>query len=170
MEILEGIRTRKSIRKYIAKIEEKELDTVIRAGFAAPSAHNAQPWEFLIIREAKAIEKVAEMHKYAQMVLQAGTAILVCGDSKRQESESFLIQDCAAAIENMLLAAHGMGLGAVWCGIHGGEGTLCEDFSEYFKLPDHIIPIGLVVLGKKEDAEATARNRYNVECIHYDKW
>lgn len=170
MEILEGIRTRKSIRKYIGKIEEKELDALIRAGFAAPSAHNAQSWEFLIIREQKALEKISEIHKYAGMILQARTGILVCGDITRQQSESFLIQDCSAAIENILLAAHGMDLGAVWCGIHGSEGTIYNDFKEYFKLPDHIMPIGLVVVGKKEMVEATARNRYNVECIHYDRW
>ena len=92
-----------------------------------------------------------------------------CGDEEKQSNRGFLVEDCsAAAIQNMLLAAHGIGLGAVWCGLYD-SGNLVEVMKDVLELPNNIIPIGMVVVGNKEkDMEQT--NRYDDNKIHYDKW
>ncbi|NLM05589.1 MAG: nitroreductase family protein [Tissierellia bacterium] len=170
MEILEGIRTRKSIRRYTGKIGSEEIDTLLRAGFAAPSAHNKRPWEFLVIRDEKIIDDICKIHKYARFLKDAGTGILVLGDSDKAFNRDFLIQDCSAALQNILLAAHGMDLGATWCGVYGGGDEIYNGFVDYFRLPANIIPVGLIVVGKKEIREMTERNRYDEDKIHFDRW
>lgn len=170
MELLKGIFTRKSIRKYTGKIDDKEIDTLIRAGFAAPTAHNVQPWEFIVIRDENVINDITEIHYHAKFLQNAGTGIIVCGDLKKQEVRDFIIQDCSAAIQNILLTAHGMNLGACWCGIVGNEPDAYEKITKYFNLPENIIPVGLVVVGKKELREIVPRNRYDETKVHYDRW
>ena len=169
MEVLEAIFTRRSIRKYTGQpISEENLNTVIKAGFCAPSAHNRQPWHFVVIRDKVTLESISEMHPYAKMLPQAGCGIIVCGDKKKQEMTGFLIEDCSAAIQNMLLAAHGLGLGAVWCGIYP-ETQRAEEISNLIKLPPEVIPVGMVVVGHKaEEREST--DRYDASKVHMEQW
>lgn len=169
LNIIEGIMTRSSIRRFTGElINDKELDTILRAGFQAPSAHNFQPWDFIVLRDKSKLEEIKEFHKYAKMTEEAGTAIVVCGDTIKQNNMGFLVSDTSAAIQNMLLAAHGLGLGAVWCGIYN-KPELVENFSRVLDLPENILPIGMVVVGNKAQ-EREAQNRYDEEKIHYDKW
>ena len=135
MDVLEAIFTRKSIRKYTGEsITEEQLKIILRAGFAAPSAHNRQPWHFVVIRDRQTLEKIASSHPYAKMLPQAGCGIVVCGDSNKEEGSVFLAEDCSAAIQNMLLAAHGIGLGAVWCGLYPAT-ERAEEVSGLLGLP-----------------------------------
>ncbi|MBC8589866.1 nitroreductase family protein [Wansuia hejianensis] len=169
MDILEAIFTRRSIRKFTGEaINDENLNIILKAGFQAPSAHNREPREFVVVRDKDKINKISEFHKYAKMLPSAGCGIIVCGDIDKQEEIGFLIEDCSASIENMLLASHGLGLGAVWCGLYPKE-DLVDNMSKILNLPDNIIPVGMVVVGKK-DQEAKIIDRYNEECIHYDKW
>jgi nitroreductase len=169
MDIIEAIMTRRSIRKFTGiPISKEQEDIILKAGFQAPSAHNMQPWEFVVIRDIEVLKGIKEYHKYAQMVDNAGFAILVCGDTKKQKSLGFLIEDCSASIQNMLLAAHGIGLGAVWCGIYGGE-DLVDKTRSLLEIPEDIIPIGLVVIGNKVE-EKNPKHIYDENKIHYDKW
>ncbi len=169
MDVLQAIMTRRSIRKFTGEvITEEQLDTLLRAGFQAPSAHNIQPWHFVVVRNKELLEKISDFHKYAKMLPSAGCGIIVCGDEEKQSNRGFLVEDCSAAIQNMLLAAHGIGLGAVWCGLYD-SGNLVEVMKDVLELPNNIIPIGMVVVGNKEkDMEQT--NRYDDNKIHYDKW
>jgi nitroreductase len=116
MDVLEAIFTRRSIRKYTGEpVSDQDLETVLRAGCHAPSAHNIQPWEFLIIKDRSAFDSISKALTYAKMLPQADLCIIVCGDKNKQSMTGFLVEDCSAAIQNILLAAHGIGLGAVWC-------------------------------------------------------
>ncbi|HEY8362140.1 MAG TPA: nitroreductase family protein [Tissierellaceae bacterium] len=169
MDVLEAIFSRRSIRKFTgAPVKEEDLKLILKAGFQAPSAHNLQPREYVVIRDKEIINKIAEFHKYAKMLPNAGCGIVVCGDKSKQQDMGFLVEDCSASIQNMLLAAHGLGLGAVWCGLYG-KTDLVENMSKTLNLPEHIIPIGLVVIGvKAQDVEPV--DRYNEEKVHYDRW
>ncbi|NLX61224.1 MAG: nitroreductase family protein [Tissierellia bacterium] len=169
MDVLEAINTRRSIRKFTGEvISDDQIKTILKAGFQAPSAHNREPREFVVVRDKEALEEIANFHQYAKMLPKAGCGIVVCGDETLQPEFGFLVSDCCASIENMLLAAHGIGLGAVWCGVYPKE-ELMKPMSELLNLPDHIIPIGLVVVGMKEE-DKQPKDRYNESKIHYDKW
>lgn len=169
MDILEAIYTRRSIRKFTNEpISDEDLEKILRAGFQAPSAHNFQPWEFVIIRDKGTFEEISKIHTYAKMLPQADICIIVCGDEKKQPETGFMIEDCSAAIQNILLAAHGLGLGAVWCGIYP-KTQLINDIKKICSLPKHITPVGMVVLGHKGEEKAPA-NRYDATKIHYEKW
>lgn len=169
MDVIEAINTRRSVRKFTGEvISDEELKVILKAGFQAPSAHNFQPRDYVVVRDKEIIDKIADFHPYAKMLPKAGCGIVVCGDSQKQPQMGFLVADCSAAIQNMLLAAHGLGLGAVWCGIYCDE-KLVKNMSEVLKLPEKIIPIGMVVVGKKAvDKEAV--DRYDESKVHYDRW
>lgn len=169
MDIIEGILTRRSIRKYTGeKISEEQLKTILRAGFQAPSARNRQPWHFIVVRDRNKLESIAQAHPYAKMLPEAGCGIIVCGDNNVENSLGNLVEDCSAAIQNILLAAHGLGLGAVWCGLYPvTERT--NVISDLFDLPQNIIPVGLAVVGHKNE-EKEVVDRYAEERIHYDRW
>ena len=115
---LKTIFERKSVRKYTGKAPSLEqLTLLVRAAMAAPTAVNRQPWEFIIVTDAGALEKLTQGLPHAKMTSQAGSAIVVLGDTLRQHRGSdtdYWIMDCSAAIQNLLLAAESLGLGAVW--------------------------------------------------------
>lgn len=169
MDVIEAIMSRRSIRKYTGQpISQENLEKVLRAGFQAPSAHNGEPREYVVVRDKEVIEKIVGFHKYTKMLPQAGCGIVVCGDKDKQLDRGILVSDCSAAIENMLLAAHGLGLGAVWCGIYSVE-QLTKGMIDVLGLPDHIIPVGMVVVGET-DVEKRSIDRYDESKIHFNKW
>ncbi|MEW8973119.1 MAG: nitroreductase family protein [Tissierellaceae bacterium] len=169
MDIIEGIMTRTSIRKFTGEIIDKQqLDTLLKAGFQAPTAHNFQPWEFIVVQDREILQEIKNFHKYAKMVMDAGTAIIVCGDMVKQRNRGFLTCDTSAAIQNMLLAAHGLGLGAVWCGIYDKE-ELVDNMRKTLQLPENILPVGMVVVGNKKE-DRTPIDRYDENKIHYNRW
>jgi nitroreductase len=169
MDIIEAIMTRRSIRKYTGEpISETDLETILRAGCQAPSAMNHQPWHFVVIREKATLECIAQMHPYAKMLPAAGCGIVVCGDKARQGMTGFLIEDCSAAIENMLLAGHGLGLGAVWCGLYPNT-RLAKPAASLLKIPAEIVLVGLVVVGHKAE-DKRFDDRYHPERVHFEQW
>lgn len=169
MDVLEAIFSRRSIRKFTGEvISDDDLKTLLKAAFQAPSAHNYQPREYVVIKDEEIIEEITKFHKYAQMLPNAGCGIVVCGDKEKQPERGFLVEDCSASIQNILLAAHGLGLGAVWCGLYSQD-KLTSSMSELLKLPEHIIPIGLVVVGEKAE-EKRVIDRYDESKVHFDKW
>lgn len=169
MNVLEAIFTRKSIRKFTGEaISEENLKTLLNAGFCTPSAHNHRPFHFVVIRDKSILESISEKHPYAKMLPDAGCGIIVCGDKEREESLGFLVEDCSAAIQNILLAAHGMGLGAVWCGLYPVP-ELTGLIKNVLSLPENIVPVGMVVVGVKNE-ERAAKDRYDEARVHYDRW
>lgn len=169
MNVIDAILTRRSIRKYTGQIvSDDQLNLLLKAGFQAPSANNMQPWHFIVVKEKENLEKMASIHQYAKMLPQAGCGIIVCGDSGKETRIGYLVEDCSAAIQNILLAAHGIGLGAVWCGIYPNDERTAK-FSEILNLPENIIPVGLIAVGYPNE-EKTAQDRFDNTRIHFETW
>ena len=169
METLKAILTRRSIRKYSEKnIPEEYYEILLRAAMHAPTARNRQPWHFIIINDRGILNELAEISPSWKMLETAASAIVVCGDLDLEDSESFIIQDCSAATQNILLAAHECGLGSVWLGVHPREDRFLP-LKQILQIPDHVVPVSMISLGTPgEDKEHP--DRYNIERIHLDRW
>ncbi|MBN2260487.1 MAG: nitroreductase family protein [Clostridiales bacterium] len=169
MDIINAINSRRSIRQFTGEvINDEQLQMILRAGFQAPSAHNIHPQEFIVVKDAEKLENVAKRHKYAKALSSSACGIIVCGDAEKQPREGLLNSDCSASIENMLLAAHGLGLGGVWIGLYPIE-SFTKLISEIFETPENIIPIGMIAVGYPEN-EKEFIDRYEDSKVHYDKW
>lgn len=169
MEAYDVIISRRSIRRYTAEpISDENLIKIVKAGLSAPSAGNQQPWHIVIIKDHKIMDEVPKFHQYANMLKQASAAILVCGDESLQTHVGYWTLDCSAATENMLLAAHALGIGAVWLGIYPREQRI-KGMRELLSIPETITPFALISLGYAAEQKPPA-NRYNESRIHYNKW
>ena len=169
MEIQEALLNRRSIRKYKdQKISKEDIDKILKAAMYAPSAMNLQPWHFIVIDDKEIlIETVKSIH-YAEMLKQSAAAILVCGDAGIEKNESWLLQNCSASIQNILLSAHGLGIGSCWIAIHGMDDVYAK-IKTQFNLPENIVPVSLISLGYP-DEEVKAEERFIAEKIHNNKW
>lgn len=168
MEAIEAIMGRRSIRKYTdKKIPEETITKLLKAAMNAPSAHNKQPWHFIVVDDKETMLKVPEYHQYSKMLEGASHAIVVLGDNDIQTTD-FWIHDTSAATENILLAAHALGLGAVWLGVHPNP-VLIEGTKKLFKVPDYVTPLGIISLGYPEE-QKPPRENYNPERVHRNKW
>jgi nitroreductase len=169
MDTLEAIHTRRSIREYQDKPVPDELVTeMLKAAMAAPSARNQQSWEFVIVTDKEIREKIPTVCPFAQMIVHAPLAILVCGNLEIETSQGYWVIDCAAATQNMLLAAHALGLGAVWTGVYPREERM-DGLTELLNLPEYILPHSLVVIGYPAE-QPEHPDRFQPEKIHYNGW
>ena len=106
MEAIEAILSRRSVRKYTGvHVTDEQVKTLLEAAMAAPSAHNKQPWHFIIVKDRETLLEIPKFHPYSKMLEQASLAIVVCGDLDLEEGTGFWVQDCSAATENILIAA-----------------------------------------------------------------
>jgi len=173
-EGLKIIMNRKSVRKYTSKaITDQQIDAIIRAGMAAPTAANKQPWAFIVIKNRKTLEKLAENLPYCKMAKNAQAAIVVCGvpewglPPENREAE-YWIQDCSAASENILLAAEALGLGAVWTGVYPVEERV-RTVRDILGIPQNVIPLNVIPVGYPA-GEEKPKDKYKPERIHFEKW
>jgi len=169
MDAMEAILTRRSIRQYTDRPVADEVFTdLLKAAMAAPSAGNQQAWQFVVINEREVLDEIPTIHPYSRMVKQAPLAILVCGDMALETNEGFWVQDCSAATQNLLLAAHARGLGAVWLGVYPREQRVV-DFRKLLGLPGHVVPLALVSIGYPAEEKSPA-NRFDPAKVHYNGW
>ena len=169
MDVLTAIRTRRSIRRFSKKsIDEKVLNTIMEAGFCAPSAKNKRPWHFILVKDKEMLKRLAGNDSNHKHICEADCCIVICGDKNIQGMNDFILEDCSAAVQNMLLASHGLGVGAVWCGLHTGTSTF-KSLIEIFKLPTKIIPIAMVALGYPAEEKGVVE-RFDISKVHYEKW
>lgn len=169
MDALEAILTRRSIRRYTAEpVAEDLIKKLLEAAMYAPSAHNQQPWQFIVIQDRQVLDKIPEFHPHSSMLKSAPLAILVCGDSSRFKSPYFWPQDCAAATQNILLAAKALGLGTVWMGVYPRE-NLMEGMRTLFKIPEGVVPFSLIAVGYPAE-EKLRPERFDEQRIHYNRW
>jgi nitroreductase len=167
--VIEAIMTRRSIRHYIRRDVDKSLiDLLLKSAMYAPSARNEQPWHFIVINQAELFEKIMKVHPYASMLSGAGAAILVCGDEKLELSKGYWPVDCSAATQNILLAAHSLGLGAVWLGVYPRSERM-DGIRGIFNLPPHIQPFSLVSIGFPAE-EKKVPDRYKEERVRWNQW
>ena len=170
--MLETIMTRTSIRQYTDQpVEKEKIEAMLRAGMAAPTAVNAQPWHFVVVSDKAKLGELAAANPHAGMLKSAPLAIVVCGDmTKAMEGKGrqFWIQDCSAATENILLAAHAQGLGAVWTALYPMEERI-QPVSEALKLPDTLIPLCTVVIGYPAE-QPEPKDKWKPEDVSYNEF
>ena len=172
-EALQTIITRRSVRKYLDQpISEDQVQWMLRAAMNAPSAGNEQPWEFLVITDRDKLKRVPEFHPYSKMLPGAALAILVIADPAKVKYEEELrqlwIQDCSAASQNILLAAHSMGLGAVWLAVYPDPLRL-NGIRELFNIPKERVPFSIISIGYPVETKQAA-DRYDETRIHREVW
>jgi nitroreductase len=134
----------------------------------APTARNRQPWHFVVADDREIIDALSEAHPHAKMLREAQLAILVCGDRSLQEEDAYLVQDCSAATQNIMLAAHALGLGSVWLGMYPRSDRM-ENVGKLLELPDHILPVALISIGYPNEIK-DAPERYIEERVHWNKF
>jgi nitroreductase len=170
MELYDGLISRRSIRKYTGeKIDDEKILAIIRAGMYAPSARNRRPWHFIIIDDRSVMARIMEFHPYSAMLKHASHVVAVCGDEQLENGPGYYKLDCSAASQNILLAAHSLGLGAVWLGIEPREQRI-KDLKNLLELPAHIHPLSLISLGVPENISINIPDRYEPEKIRRNKW
>ncbi len=169
MDTFEAIKTRRSIRKFKNRLIPVDLiEKILEAGMYAPSARNEQPWHFVLVTREELKEKLMRAHPYASMLREARLAILVCGDTDLELSPGYWPIDCSAATQNMLLAAHAGGLGAVWLGVHPRQERK-DAIRKIFNLPANIEPFALIALGYPGENKETPE-RYKTDRVHTNSW
>ena len=170
MEVYEAIHTRRSIRKYTRQQVSPEIvDKVLRAAMAAPSAANRQQWCFLVINDRAILDETAKVVPPFTMLKEATLGILVCGDlTKVNPGSTIFVQSCSAAVQNILLAAHASGLGAVWLGVHPLPDRV-DALKKQFSLPDTVAPFAFVSIGHPAE-QKPPEDRYQAAAVHLNKW
>ncbi|MBM3476549.1 MAG: nitroreductase family protein [Armatimonadetes bacterium] len=169
MDAIQAIMTRRSIRKYTDEaVTGEEVETLLRAAMAAPSAANKQPWHFVVVRDQALREAFTQFHPHSAMLREAPVGILICGDTELELGGGYWIQDCSAATENLLIAAHAIGLGAVWLGITPRADRVAQT-QALFGLPANVIPLGMISVGHPAE-EKEPGDRYDPARVRRNKW
>lgn len=162
---------RRSIRAYApGEVPEADVQLMLEAAMAAPSAVAKDPWRFVVVRDRRRLEELASELPNGQMLPRAALGIVVCGDLEQAHDRqlSYLLQDCAAAIENLLLAAHALGYGACWLGVHPRENRI-RHVSRVLGLPAGVLPVAIVAVGRPGE-QKEARTRFNPAFVHAERW
>lgn len=167
---MNSIFKRKSIRQFRdLEIEDKKIEKILKAGMQAPSAHNSQPWEFIVVQNKESINKIANMSKYAKPAQNSACCIItLCNMNliKDKKTEAWIQQDMSACTENILIQAVEEGLGGVWLGTYPDE-ERSNYLKEIFEVPNPLIPFSVVVLGYPKE-EYDTEDRYDESRIHYE--
>ena len=172
-EVLECIMTRASVRRYTQeKVNDSIITEVLKAGMAAPTAANQQAWHFVVITDQTLKDTITDAFQWTKMVKDCAFAVVVCGDMSRlfeddREKGGFWTLDCSAASENMLLAAHALGLGGVWCGIYPEEDRMTR-LSAILDLPPHLRPLNILSFGYPE-APVTPKEKWDPGKVSYNR-
>lgn len=169
--VLENILSRKSVRNFVKgkEINREQLEKILRAGMAAPSARNSQPWEFIVIKDKDILKSLADKNPHGKMLEDASCAIVVAGNiDKTGGADDFWSQDTSAATENMLLEIEALKLGAVWIGVYPKKERM-KIVIEELELPENVIPLNIVAIGYPTGKDKP-KDKWNPDNIHYDKY
>ncbi|BCN31774.1 nitroreductase family protein [Anaeromicropila herbilytica] len=167
---MEAIFNRRSIRKYQDRpVEKEKIEKLLRAAMQAPSAANQQPWEYIVVEEKETLQKLADMCPYSKMTASAAVAFVAVANRDTIRFETAWQQDMGASVENLLLEATDLDLGAVWLGVATAEAN-AKYISELFGLPENIMPFALIPVGYPDGQENTFVDRYDSKKVHNEKW
>lgn len=169
---IKAIHSRKSVRHYNdEKVTKDQVEELIRAGMAAPSANNVQPWAFIGITNRETLDQLANSLPYAKMLFRASAAIVVCGipaKSGNDSPEGYWVQDCSAATQNILLAAEALGLGAVWTGVYPRTERI-QVVRNILGIPEKVFPLNVIPIGYPEGIDKP-KNKFKKENIMWEGW
>jgi nitroreductase len=169
MDALEAIQTRRSVRRYVIRqIDDEIVEQLLSAAMSAPSAANEQPWEFIVIKDREMLDGIPAFSPYARMTTHAPLGILVCADTRNVIVPGFWVQDCSAATQNLLIAAHALGLGAVWTGVYPMDDRMAG-FTKHCQLPEGVVPLAFVVVGYPAETPPP-QNRFDHDRVHSNGW
>jgi nitroreductase len=166
MEAIEAILSRRSIRHYLDRpVSAESIARVLEAGMSAPTACDLRPWQFSVIDDRTILDAIQKQHPHASMLAEAPVAILVCGEP---DTSRYWQQDCSAAAQNILIAAHSMGLGAVWLGLYPREQRVTA-IRQILKVPASCTPLALIALGHPGESKPPL-SKYDTSKIHHNAW
>lgn len=170
MDTMKSIFERRSIRKYKdEEIPEEKIEAILKAGMYAPSAGNQRPFEFVVVKDKEVKTALTEKLPHGKMLIDSAFGIVVCADLEREKRfPGYWVQDCAAATQNMLLAAQSMGIGSVWLGVHPIDERK-ESVSRTLGLPENVVPLSTVAFGIP-DQEVEQPDRFDRSRIHREMW
>ena len=158
--------SRRSIRVYTGEpVGEADIRSLLEAGMAAPSASNRKPWHFVVATDGEVLRALADGHPFGKMLANAAVGIAVCGDPTISD---WWVLDCAAATENILIAAAGLGLGGVWLGCHGRPDRE-QAVRDVLGIPERIGVLSLLSIGHPAEAEEP-RTQFDPGRVHRDRW
>jgi nitroreductase len=171
-ETLNTIFSRKSVRHFTDEdVSKEQLELIVKAGMAAPTAVNMQPWSFVIVKDRETLDKLASELPYAKMLYQAPAAIVVCAIpewSIKEHPEKYSVIDCSAATQNILLAVESIGLGAVWTAAYPREERMIS-VRNILNIPESIIPLNVIPVGHPT-GEDTPKDKWKPDRLHWEKW
>lgn len=169
---IQVITTRVSVRNFTQeKPSAQQIDTLLRCAMSAPSALNTQPWAFIVVDNAELLSSIGSELPNSRVQNGCQVCFVMCGDLTKAlqgTSKDFWINDVSAATENLLLAAHAMGLGAVWTGLYPNEERVAQ-VRNILHLPQHIVPMCIVPVGYPAETPEV-KDKYKEENIHYNQW
>ena len=169
---IENIMTRTSIRQFDGStVSQGQIDTILKAAMAAPTAMNKQPWDFIVVTDQEKLNQLAQAHPYAPIKKGCNLVISVCGNFQKAAegtAREYWVQDASAATENILLAVNALGLGAVWCGVYPMEDRI-KAISEVLEIPEYIVPLNIICIGKPAE-NPTPKNKWTDSNVHQNKW
>lgn len=168
--VIENIKTRVSVRQFTdQKPSDEQIQTLLECAMAAPSAVNKQPWLFCVVDDAELLRQIGEQLPNTRVQNNAQVCFVMCGDLRKTlegEGQEFWIHDVSAATENLLLAAHSMGLGAVWCAMQPSEERIGK-LRNILSMPSYLVPLCVVPVGYPAEQPAV-KDKWNTENIHYN--
>lgn len=169
MDTLEAIQTRRSIRTYRPDpVPEDLVAALLDAAFTAPSGFDERPWHFVTVTARETLDALAEAMPGCDMLKEATLGLLICGDESLEKFPGLWVQDCSACAENVLLAAHAQGLGAVWLALYPIEDRM-QAVHQQLGVPDTIIPFALVSIGYPAE-HLPGENRRDPTRLHHEHW
>ena len=173
MEVLkiDNLFARRSIRSFTSQpVSEEQIEMLLKAAMAAPSAGNRQPWHFVVVTDPDMRNKLADIHPHAQMVRQSPVCIVPCGEPRLSfpGMNDYWIQDLSAATENILLAAVGLGLGAVWCGVYPVPERV-KGTRKVLGIPEEVVPFAYIAVGYPAERKEP-RTQYDPSRVHRNRW
>lgn len=169
---LETIMTRTSVRQFTDEaVKPCCVEKMLRAAMAAPTAVNKQPWHFVVVDDQQTLSRLADEGRRGDMLRKAPLAIVVCGDMGKAmegKGQEYWIQDCSAATENLLLAAHAMGLGAVWTGQYPMTDRYPRT-QQVLSLPESIVPLCIVIVGHPAE-QPQPKDKWKADNVSYNSY
>lgn len=173
MDAIQAILTRISTRQFSGQsISDEALYTILEAGMSGPSAVNARPWSFIVVRDKAMLNSMADCNgRAAEPLRGADVGILICGDLERafKGAPDYWVVDGSIAAQNMILAAHAMGIGSVWLGTWPQENKVAAQ-KELFQLPEHIVPHSIIAFGYPAQDSTKQKLLYEEDRVHFEKW